>query len=139
MPFTVSIPTLKVAGCQEVDVTSNLAGAWATLQFKWMQLRYPVVVLALEKLVLATTFSTAATVQAWGLTAAVGAAVAPFYLTPLLCIMFHMLACPLATSFHVRGAKGSAIGKRLHVLHNLPLNLSSVTKPIARTLTCFVI
>ena len=84
---------------------------WATLQFKWIQLQYPVVVLAFEKLLLATAFTVAAMVQSWGLIAAVGASVAPFYLVPILCGLYYLLALPLTTSFHVRGAKDSAIGQ----------------------------
>ena len=70
-------------------------------------MRYPVATLAFEKVLLATAFSNAAMVQSWGLVAAVGASHAPFYLLPLLCGLFHLLACPLITSFSVRGVKAS--------------------------------
>lgn len=70
-------------------------------------MRYPVVVLAMEKLLLGVTFSLAGMVQSWGLIAAVGASHAPFYLTPLLCGLYYLLELPLLTSFHVRGAKAS--------------------------------
>ncbi len=36
------------------------AGVWATLQFKWVQVQYPVVVLAFEKLVLGCCLPVAA-------------------------------------------------------------------------------
>lgn len=70
-------------------------------------MRYPVATLAFEKVLLATAFSDASMVQAWGLVAAVGASHAPFYLLPVLCGLFHLLARPLITSFSVRGVKPS--------------------------------
>ena len=80
---------------------------WATLQFRWIQVRFPVVVLAMEKLLLGVTFSLAGMVQSWGLIAAVGASHAPFYLAPMLCGLYYLLELPLLTSFHVRGARAS--------------------------------
>lgn len=68
------------------------------------------VVLAFEKLLLATAFTIAATMQSWGLVAAVGASHASFYLLGDLCILYHLLALPLNTSFHVKGTQESAIG-----------------------------
>ena len=40
------------------------AGVWATLQFKWVQVQYPVVVLAFEKLVLGCCLPVAAVLDA---------------------------------------------------------------------------
>ena len=60
------------------------AGIWATLQFRWMQLQYPVVALAFERLLLCGSLPVAATALSWGLVAAVGAGQAPFYLAVLL-------------------------------------------------------
>lgn len=83
---------------------------WATLQFAWIQLQYPVVVLAFEKMLISTAFTVATMVTAWGLLAALGASHAPFYLAPALCGLYVLLARPLSTSFSVRGLKESAIG-----------------------------
>ena len=60
------------------------AGIWATLQFRWMQLQYPVVALAFERLLLCGSLPVAAMALSWGLVAAVGAGQAPFYLAVLL-------------------------------------------------------
>ncbi len=59
-------------------------GVWATIQFKWVQLQYPVVCLALEKLLVSATFPAAAMVLSWGAFAAVGAEAAPYYLVAIL-------------------------------------------------------
>ncbi len=57
---------------------------WATLQFRWVQLQYPVVALAFERLLLCGSLPVAAMALAWGAMAAVGAGQAPFYLAVLL-------------------------------------------------------
>ena len=75
------------------------AGVWATLQFKWVQLQYPVVVLAFEKLLLGACLPVAATVQAWGVIAALGLAIAPFCLALILAGLYCLLALPLPSSF----------------------------------------
>lgn len=61
-----------------------LIGVWATLQFKWIQLQYPVVCLAFERLLFAATPPVAAMILTWGTLAAVGPAHAPFYQAVLL-------------------------------------------------------
>ena len=59
-------------------------GVWATLQFKWIQLQYPVVCLAFERLLFAATPPVAAMILAWGTLAAVGPSHAPFYQAAVL-------------------------------------------------------
>ena len=86
------------------------AGVWATLQFKWVQLQYPVVVLAFEKLLLGACLPVAATVQAWGVIAALGLAAAPFYLTVILAVLYCLFAMPLASSF-AGGSRKMSIGQ----------------------------
>ena len=57
---------------------------WATLQFKWIQLRYPVVCTALERLLFAGTLPVAAMILTWATLIAVGPSNAPFYQAVLL-------------------------------------------------------
>ncbi len=64
-----------------------------------MQLQYPVVVLAFEKLLLGGCLPAAATVQAWGVIAALGLAAAPFYLSVILAVLYCLFAMPVASSF----------------------------------------
>lgn len=59
-------------------------GIWATLQFKWIQLQYPVVCLAFERLLFAATPPVAAMIFAWGTLTAVGPSHAPFYQAAVL-------------------------------------------------------
>ena len=55
-----------------------------TLQFKWIQLQYPVVSLAFERLLFAATPPVAAMILAWGTLTAVGPSHAPFYQAAVL-------------------------------------------------------
>lgn len=86
------------------------AGVWATLQFKWVQLQYPVVVVAFEKLLVGGCLPMAATVQAWGVIAALGLAAAPFCLAPILAVLYCLFAMPLPSSF-ATGSRSKSIGQ----------------------------
>ena len=83
------------------------SGVWATVQFKWVQLQYPVVILAFEKLLISCCLPVAATVQAWGVIAAMGVGVAPFYLAAILATLYYLFALPLPSSFAAGLAKTS--------------------------------
>ena len=126
------------------------AGVWATLQFKWVQLQYPVVVVAFEKLLLGGCLPVAATVQAWGVIAALGLAAAPFCLAPILAVLYCLFAMPLPSSF-ATGSRSKSIGqlctcmrhhriKQLCVCH--PLHVSCVrasllhVSPLHASLCC---
>lgn len=121
------------------------AGVWATLQFKWVQLQYPVVVLAFEKLLLGACLPVAATVQAWGVIAALGLAAAPFYLTVILAVLYCLFAMPLASSF-AGGSRKMSIGQNckgcmsaaaylMHVTHDY-LCLMCTWSGLDHTCTC---
>lgn len=69
----------------------------------------PRVVVAFEKLLLGGCLPVAATVQAWGVIAALGLAAAPFYLTPILAMLYCLFAMPLPSSFAV-GSRRKSIG-----------------------------
>lgn len=92
---------------QNEQVCPSGAGVWATLQFKWVQMQYPVVVVAFEKLLLGGCLPMAATVQAWGVIAALGLAAAPFYLAPLLGVLYYLFGLPLPSSFAAASRKKS--------------------------------
>jgi hypothetical protein len=80
-------------------VSLFLTGLWATLQFKWIQLQYPAVVLAFEKMVVGGCFPVGLTVLTWGIVAGVGINAAPFYMAGLGCVLYHLFARPLSSSF----------------------------------------
>lgn len=111
------------------------AGVWATLQFKWVQLQYPVVVLAFEKLLLGACMPVAATVQAWGVIAALGLAVAPFCLALILAGLYCLFALPLPSSFAGPSRKQS-IGSSGHACDGLTHMSGHVTKICLLALFC---
>ncbi|GJP50086.1 hypothetical protein CLOM_g9227 [Closterium sp. NIES-68] len=76
-----------------------LCGVWVSLQFRWLQLEHPFVVLALERLLFACTPMTAIAIVTYGLMAAVGAAYAPFYLMPCLFALYWLFSLPRPSSF----------------------------------------
>ncbi|CAI5506962.1 unnamed protein product [Closterium sp. Naga37s-1] len=76
-----------------------LCGVWVSLQFRWLQLEHPFVVLALERLLFACTPMTAIAIITYGLIAAIGAAHAPFYLMPCLFALYWLFSLPRASSF----------------------------------------
>ena len=104
-------PTALV-GCTCCSPDHTDVGVWATLQFKWVQLQYPVVVLAFEKLLIGCSLPVAATVQAWGVIAGLGLAPTPFYLTPILGVLYCLFGMPLASSF-TSGPRRNSIGQSL--------------------------
>lgn len=94
----VSLPLYSLALVLSFEV-NFLIGIWASLQFKWLQLENPSVVLALERLLFACIPFAASAVQTWGIVAAVGIANAPFYLMAILFGMYWLYALPLQSSF----------------------------------------
>lgn len=86
-------------------------GCWATLQFRWVQMQYPPVVLAMERLVVSGGVTMCGPVIAWGAVAAVGAGAAPFYVAILLPTLYLTLSTPLPSSFYARDW-GSSAGRK---------------------------
>ncbi|KAK2078944.1 hypothetical protein QBZ16_002634 [Prototheca wickerhamii] len=65
--------------------TLVLTGVWITLQFRWIQLQYPVLTAGLEKTLVTGSFPVALGVQGWALSELAGAEAAPFALVALGC------------------------------------------------------
>ena len=76
-----------------------MTGLWVTLQFKWIQLQHPPIVMAFEKMVISGAFSVGFTVLPWGIISGVGMSNAPFYMAGLGCVLYHLFARPLPSSF----------------------------------------
>lgn len=86
-----------------------VTGMWLTVQFRFVQMQYPAVVLAFERQVLTASLPIAAAMQAIGIAAVAELGDVPYYLAAVLCLLYHMLARPLESSFHQSKA-GRAIG-----------------------------
>lgn len=79
--------------------TLLLTGMWSTVQFKWIQMRYPVVVLALERLLLVSSLVIGLVVQTFGIAGAIGIDTAPFYMVVMGCSLYALCMLPLPSSF----------------------------------------
>lgn len=80
------------------------------MQFKFLQLQYPTIAVAFERLLLAVALPLGAAVQTWGVVAAVGASAAAYYLAVLLGLMYYALVLPQPSSFFKPQA-GHGIGE----------------------------
>ncbi|KAI8462777.1 MAG: hypothetical protein J3K34DRAFT_168086 [Monoraphidium minutum] len=100
-PVVLTILLLLLMG-----VLFMLAGMWLTLQFRWIQMQHPAVVLAFERQVLTASLPVAAVVQALGAAAVVDEGDVPYYLAAILCVLYAYMGRPLVSSFHApRGAR----------------------------------
>jgi len=76
-----------------------------------VQLQYPGVVIAFEKMLVAGCLPVAAAVQTWGMVAGVGMSSSCFFLSALLCGLYYLFALPLPSSFHLGGRGRAAMGE----------------------------
>ncbi|CAN0929158.1 hypothetical protein LINGRAHAP2_LOCUS36903 [Linum grandiflorum] len=96
-----SIPLGLLASflCAQADF---LVGVWASLQFRWIQLENPSIVLALERLLFACVPFTASSIFAWATISAVGMTNASFYLMAFNCVFYWLFAIPRVSSFKTK-------------------------------------
>ncbi|XP_010249316.2 PREDICTED: uncharacterized protein LOC104591892 [Nelumbo nucifera] len=80
-------------------VTNFLIGVWASLQFKWVQIENPSIVLALERLLFACVPIVASVLFTWATISAVGMGHASYYLMVFTSIFFWLLSIPRVSSF----------------------------------------
>ncbi|KAK3021110.1 hypothetical protein RJ639_045494, partial [Escallonia herrerae] len=76
-----------------------LIGVWASLQFKWIQIEYPTIVLALERLLFACIPFIASTIFTWATVSAVGMNNASYYLMVFSCVFYWLFSIPRVSSF----------------------------------------
>ena len=74
-----------------------------------MAKQYPLAILAMERLLISSSFFVAAALQSWGLSGLVGPALMPFYQLPLLAGLFHLLLLPLAPSVQAAPKPGAHV------------------------------
>ncbi|EFN59471.1 expressed protein [Chlorella variabilis] len=96
-----------------------LAGLWASLQFRFVQLQYPGVVIAFEKMLIAGCLPVAAAVQTWGMVSGVGMSNSAFFLAGLLCALYYFFGLPLPSSFHLGTKPKIATGGARPKTHTL--------------------
>jgi hypothetical protein len=90
-----------------------VSGVWGSLQFRWLLIKYPSIVLSLERVLFAVTPLVVTPIVTWGIIAAVGISNASFYLTALLFALYWLFSLPTPTSFRAKADKsyGGAIAE----------------------------
>uniref|UniRef100_A0A7S0WJN6 Uncharacterized protein n=1 Tax=Pyramimonas obovata TaxID=1411642 RepID=A0A7S0WJN6_9CHLO len=113
-----------------------LFGLWGTLQFRWLQLQHPGVVLAAERLLFASCPIMGSVVQTWGIASATGAENAPFYLLMLSAGYYYLFSVPTKSSFVFKAEKslGGTYSAEMYVLGRtesaLQMMMFVVTPPV---------
>lgn len=82
--------------------TNFLIGVWASLQFKWIQIENPSIVLALERLLFACVPLAASTLFTWATISAVGMDNAAYYLMAFNCVFYWLFLIPRVSSFKAK-------------------------------------
>lgn len=112
MPVVSSMLFLLLGG-----FTLFLVGVWATVQFAWIRLSYPAVVVAFEKLLLTATLPVCGTLLTWWSIELAGMGTAPYISVAILCSLYAMFvppAVPAAASLAGGGGGGGVRSKPLH-------------------------
>ncbi|KAK4371320.1 hypothetical protein RND71_010795 [Anisodus tanguticus] len=84
------------------SLANFLVGVWVSLQFKWIQIEYPTIVLALERLLFACCPIIGSTIFTWATVSAVGMVNAAYYLMVFNCIFYWLLSVPRLSSFKMK-------------------------------------
>ncbi|KAJ4973074.1 hypothetical protein NE237_006248 [Protea cynaroides] len=87
-------------------LTNFLIGTWASLQFKWIQIENPSIVLALERLLFACVPIVASSLFTWATVSAVGMSNAAYYLMICSCVFYWLFSIPRSSSFKSKQDSG---------------------------------
>ncbi|CAL5395872.1 unnamed protein product [Camellia sinensis] len=94
---SVPLALLSAFVCAEANF---MIGVWASLQFKWIQIEYPTIVLALERLLFACVPFTASVLFTWATVSALGMSHASsYYLMVFVCVFYWLFSVPRLSSF----------------------------------------
>ncbi|KAL8130660.1 hypothetical protein V2J09_019815 [Rumex salicifolius] len=107
---SLPLALLSVFLCAE---TNFLIGVWSSLQFKWIQIENPSIVLALERLLFACVPLAASSLFTYATVSAVGMANAAYYLMLFNCIFYWLYSIPRPSSFKAKKHEES-VGLRFH-------------------------
>ncbi|KAK9117732.1 hypothetical protein Sjap_016679 [Stephania japonica] len=93
-----SVP-IAIAAALFCAKATFLIGVWSSLQFKWIQIENPTIVLALERLLFACLPITASAMFTWATVSAVGMRNAGYYLMIFSCVFYWLFSIPRVSSF----------------------------------------
>ncbi|KAG9144769.1 hypothetical protein Leryth_017247 [Lithospermum erythrorhizon] len=113
---------LGVIACLLCAFTNFLIGVWASLQFKFIQIEYPAIVVALEKVLFACVPIIASSIFTWAAVSAVGMVNSGYYLMVFCCVFYWLFSIPRVSSFKTRekgGYHGGEIPEDSYILGEL--------------------
>ncbi|KAG1331622.1 hypothetical protein COCNU_02G015900 [Cocos nucifera] len=93
---SLPLTALALLLCAE---TTFLVGVWVSLQFRWIQIENPSVVLALERLLFACIPVAVPAVFTWAVVSALGMANAAYYFMAFSCVFYWLFSLPRSSSF----------------------------------------
>ncbi|XP_051122090.1 uncharacterized protein LOC127245314 [Andrographis paniculata] len=99
---TFNFVSLALTAALTCGLTNFLIGVWISLQFKWIQIEYPTIVLALERVLFASVPIIASTLFTWATVSAVGMINAAYYLMIFNCIFYWLYSVPRVSSFKLK-------------------------------------
>ncbi|XP_076956817.1 uncharacterized protein LOC143632121 isoform X2 [Bidens hawaiensis] len=94
--------TLGLLACLVCTLANFLIGVWASLQFKWIQIEYPTIVLALERVLFACTPFIGSVLFTWATVSAVGMVNAAYYYMMFNCVFYWLYSIPRVSSFKLK-------------------------------------
>ncbi|XP_008777231.2 uncharacterized protein LOC103697202 [Phoenix dactylifera] len=93
---SLPLTALALLLCAE---TTFLVGVWASLQFRWIQIENPSVVLALERLLFACIPVAVPALFTWAVVSALGMANAAYHFMAFSCVFYWLFSLPRPSSF----------------------------------------
>ncbi|KAI4340613.1 hypothetical protein MLD38_025430 [Melastoma candidum] len=100
--FPSSLPLTAIASLL-CSLSTFLVGVWFSLQFKFLALEYPSVVVALERLLFACSPLVSSAIFAWAAVSAFGINNAAYYLVCINCLFYWAYSIPRFSSFKAKG------------------------------------
>lgn len=96
---SVALGVLSAFTCA---ITNFFIGVWVSLQFKWIQIEYPTIVLALERLLFACVPHVATSIFTWATVSALGMGNTAYYLMVYNCVFYWLFSVPRVSSFKIK-------------------------------------
>lgn len=101
LTFNQSVP-LTVIALFLCAYSNFLLGVWASIQFKWIQIEYPTIVLALERLLFACIPFVASALFTWATVSAIGMSSSSYHLMCFSCLFYWLFSIPRVSSFKLK-------------------------------------
>ncbi|EPS62676.1 hypothetical protein M569_12112, partial [Genlisea aurea] len=120
--YSLSHVSLGIFAMLTCALANFLIGVWVSLQFKWMQMEYPTIVLTLERLLFACVPLVASAIFTWATISAVGMTNAAYYFMVFNCIFYWLYSIPRVSSFRLKqevNYHGSQSTEDLYILGQL--------------------